>query len=105
MTRNPPVGRNDLTGTAAGPDGTFEYRSPTKGEWEDVTYRVGGQYDLTDQTMLYTMYATGYQPGTICHAAQVIEKQTLEQWTAGVKTRCVRQPVAGQCRRFPLDVS
>ncbi len=81
-------GANDLPGTFASPTGTFVYRDPSEAEWEDVTYRVGGEYDLTEQSMLYVMYATGYQPGTIT-GGRVIEKQTLEQWTAGVKSRLI----------------
>jgi len=77
---------NDLPGTAAGPIGDWVLRDPSSGEWDDLTYRVGGQYDLTDQAMLYAMYATGYQPGTLSGGGQT-DKQTVDQYTLGLKSR------------------
>jgi len=77
---------NDLPGTPEGPTGTWVFNEAEEGNWEAVTYRVGGQYDMTDKVMLYAMYATGYQPGTIVFGG-ANEKQTLEQWTGGVKSR------------------
>jgi iron complex outermembrane receptor protein len=77
---------SDLLGTAAGPNGDFTYGEPTEGNWEALTYRVGGQYDLNEQAMVYAMYATGYQPGTLLFDGPN-EEQTLEQITAGVKSR------------------
>ncbi len=34
-----------------------------KGEWSDTTYRVGVDYDLTDDTMIYAYVANGYKAG------------------------------------------
>jgi iron complex outermembrane receptor protein len=77
---------SDLPGTPEGPTGTWVFGDTQEGTWKAVTYRVGGQYDMTDKVMLYAMYATGYQPGTIVFGG-ANEKQSLEQITAGVKSR------------------
>ncbi|RPI59586.1 MAG: TonB-dependent receptor, partial [Planctomycetaceae bacterium] len=59
--------------------------STLEGEWDSLTYRVGGEYDLNDKTMVYALYATGYQPGQLSNSGQM-DEQTLDQYTVGVKT-------------------
>jgi iron complex outermembrane recepter protein len=78
-----------ISGTDAAPKAAYVYpaRNTREGTWNDVTYRVGAEYDVTEQAMLYGLYATGYQPGTWGGNGSITEKQTLEQWTAGVKSR------------------
>jgi iron complex outermembrane receptor protein len=79
----------NLGGTAAGPEGEWVVDRVSEGDWDDITYRVGGEYDITDQSMFYVMYATGYQPGTFAFG-EALEEQTLEQWTAGIKSRWIQ---------------
>jgi len=78
----------NLPGTPAGPVGDWVVSSSEDAEWDDTTYRVGAEYDVTQQAMLYAMYATGYQPGTFAFGTPT-GKQSLEQWTAGVKSRLI----------------
>jgi iron complex outermembrane receptor protein len=59
--------------------------STLEGEWDAVTYRVGGEYDLNDKTMAYALYATGYQPGQLTSDGQT-DEQELDQYTLGIKT-------------------
>jgi iron complex outermembrane receptor protein len=89
-------GSGGVSGTNAGPSGEYVYNPANEGEWDDVTYRVGAEYDMNDQSMLYVMYATGYQPGSFTFGSTT-EAQTLEQWTAGIKSRFLQN-------RFQLNV-
>jgi iron complex outermembrane recepter protein len=81
---------DNAAGTADGPNSPYTYTSANnirEGTWNEATYRVGGEYDVTEQAMLYALYATGYQPGTWGGNGSITKKQTLQQWTAGVKSR------------------
>jgi iron complex outermembrane recepter protein len=73
-------------GTATGPDSPFVYGDPNEATWKAATYRVGAEYDVTEQAMAYALYATGYQPGTFAGGGTT-GSQKLEQWTAGLKSR------------------
>jgi iron complex outermembrane recepter protein len=79
-------GQNGVAGTATGPSTPFVYGDPNEATWKALTYRVGGEYDVTEQAMAYALYATGYQPGTFSGSGTT-GKQSLEQWTAGLKSR------------------
>jgi iron complex outermembrane recepter protein len=64
----------------------FVYGPASKGDWHDVTYRIGGEYDLSKDTMVYALYATGYQPGQFSGSGQT-DAQKLKQYTVGLKSR------------------
>jgi iron complex outermembrane recepter protein len=76
-------------GNDAGPYSAYVYtaNNSREGTWSNVNYRVGGEYDMTEQAMLYALYATGYQPGTWGGNGSITAKQTLQQWTGGIKSR------------------
>jgi len=76
---------NGVSGTIIGPSTPYVYTT-SEATWKSVTYRVGGEYDVTEQAMVYALYATGYQPGTFA-GGTTTGKQNLEQWTAGLKSR------------------
>ena len=84
-----------MGGTDAGPSSAYTYSSTNSGEgtWNDVSYRIGTEYNVTDQAMIYVMYNTGYQPGLVQvtpGGTSTTDKQTLDQWTAGVKSRWIK---------------
>jgi iron complex outermembrane recepter protein len=64
----------------------FVYGPASKGKWHDVTYRIGGEYDLSQNIMGYALYATGYQPGQFTMSGQT-DAQKLKQYTVGLKSR------------------
>ena len=86
-TRSSTGGPGGVSGTATGPSTPYEYGDPSEATWKSATYRVGAEYDVTEQAMAYAMYATGYQPGTFVGGGGTTGKQSLEQWTAGLKSR------------------
>lgn len=61
--------------------------------WKDTTYRVGLEYDLAPDSMLYATYQTGYQPGSLtlmgtCEGTPGFScAQTTEQITLGIKNK------------------
>jgi len=78
-------------GTAIGPSTPYSYDasdggSTNEGDWDAFTYRAGGEYDISSQAMVYALFATAYQPGGFANGGQT-EKQKLDQWTLGVKSR------------------
>jgi len=79
-----------LNGTADGPwasEGDYVYDRDRNAKWKSATYRVGAEYDVSDQAMVYALYATGYQPGTWGGNGSLTPKQTLDQYTLGLKSR------------------
>ncbi len=60
-------------------------------DWSKTTYRVGAEYDLLPDSMLYATYQTGYQPGSINAMAMsgnlYTDAQTTEQITLGIKNQ------------------
>lgn len=84
--RNNPDTPGDMFGV--GPGG-FPVEISGSRSWDDVTYRIGVEFDLMDDnSMLYAVYATGYQAGNIfSFAPQGTEAETLEQITLGYKSR------------------
>lgn len=79
------TGMDGVAGTLIGPSGPYEYATD-ESTWKSLTYRVGGEYDVTEDAMVYVLYATGYQPGTFAGGGTT-DNQDLEQWTAGLKSR------------------
>ncbi|MGC3982913.1 MAG: TonB-dependent receptor [Steroidobacteraceae bacterium] len=61
--------------------------------WQDTTYRVGLEYDVLTDSMLYATYQTGYQPGSltamgVCEGTAGFScAQTTEQITLGIKNQ------------------
>ncbi len=81
------LGSDTMDGNDAGPFSDYTYSNDAQeATWNDVTYRIGTEYDVTSQAMAYVIYATGYQPGTFANNAAT-GAQTLKQWTAGLKSR------------------
>jgi len=80
---------SNVAGTAYSPSSAYVFDDPLEAKWDEITYRVGGEYDVSDNAMVYALYATGYQPGqiTMMGQASATEKQTLDQYTAGFKSR------------------
>ena len=65
----------------------FEYEYG-EGNWSDTTYRIGLEYDLNEETMLYAVFATGYTAGRIDTATLLPnDAETLDQYTLGMKSR------------------
>jgi iron complex outermembrane receptor protein len=82
---------NAVPGTAVGPTAPYVYASISE-DYSDFTYRLGLEYDVRSQSMLYLTYATGYQPGVVGIGGPppgyfVTPKNTSTQWTLGMKNR------------------
>jgi iron complex outermembrane receptor protein len=45
------------------PDTAFGINSRFNDSWSEVTYRIVADYNLTDESMIYVSYATGFIPG------------------------------------------
>jgi len=78
------------------PTSFSEMESYTYGaKWDDTTYRVGLDYDINDDIMLYAVTATGYTAGRVSGFADpggnvnvnVQPNETLDQYTFGMKSR------------------
>jgi len=56
---------------------------------EDVTYRVAFEYDLSDASLLYASYETGYRSGgfSIAFGRETYEPEYLDAFTLGSKNR------------------
>ena len=83
------VNNPDTPGDVSGPYGGFPFEFSGKRSWDDITYRVGIEYDLSGgDSMVYAVYATGYQPGDIfAFAPNGTKEESLEQFTLGYKSR------------------
>ncbi|MFT3907481.1 MAG: TonB-dependent receptor [Steroidobacteraceae bacterium] len=77
----------DTAGNVSGATAPYTYITGDA-TWVAFTYRAGVEYDLAPQSMLYAMYATGYQPGAL-NSTNVngTPKLELEQITLGSKNR------------------
>lgn len=81
----------DDPGTVAGPSSDYLFTSGSA-SWSSLTYRVGAEYDLLPQSMLYATFQTGYEPGalnvdTTARTTSSTAKQGLDQITLGIKNR------------------
>jgi iron complex outermembrane recepter protein len=81
-----------LPGNAAGPLGSSFAASSDlvypPGKWSDTTFRAGAEWDVLPEAMLYGVYSTGYNPGTLdTMSGSVTKKTTLEQVTVGLKSQ------------------
>jgi iron complex outermembrane receptor protein len=45
------------------PDSAFGISSRANDSWDEITYRLVANYDVTDDSMVYFSYATGFIPG------------------------------------------
>ncbi|MGC3980234.1 MAG: TonB-dependent receptor plug domain-containing protein [Steroidobacteraceae bacterium] len=67
------------------------------GKWNNTQYRVGLEYDLRQESMVYATFQTGYQPGGVAAMAGMgvylvtsatpSASQILRQFTVGIKNR------------------
>ncbi|AMG75137.1 TonB-dependent receptor [Sphingopyxis granuli] len=77
--------------------------------YRNFDYKVGLNYDLTQQVMLYATLETGYQPGTFNNFASTpalsnqVKASDLTAYTAGVKTRLFGNAVTWNNEFFYYD--
>ena len=58
--------------------------------WTHTTYRAGFEWDVIPEAMVYGVYSTGFNPGTIDGMTGAVNKAvTLEQITAGFKSQAL----------------
>lgn len=79
----------DVDGNASEPLSAYTYYYG-RASWQGLTYRTGLEYDIVPESMAYAVVSSGYQPGTVHlngNAPQVNPKQTLVQYTLGIKNR------------------
>lgn len=63
---------------------------------DNFSYRISGQYKLTDDTMLYATYATGYKPGAVAFVGNNYSpygEETVKSVEAGVKAELFERRV------------
>jgi iron complex outermembrane receptor protein len=76
--------------------------------WNSVTYKVGTEYDLTDQNMLYLTFATGDKSGGFDessvsdHRASSYDPETLKALEVGSKNRFFDSRVQVNAEAFYL---
>lgn len=86
FTRSSPDGWSN--GNEFGATDPYIYSNVGGGKWSALTYRAGVEYDLTPESMLYSIYQTAYQPGSYdTMASRITNKYILEQFTLGAKNR------------------
>ena len=72
--------------------------------WDQVTYKVGVDYFVTDSSMLYGSFSTGYKAGGVNinapadPVAAIYDPETIDAWEIGSKNRFFDD-------RFQLNVS
>ena len=83
------LNHSDTPGDSAGPPQGYPPARTGSRSWDDVTYRIGVEYDLTDgNSMAYAVFGTGYQAGNIFgFAPEGTVAETLDQFTVGYKSR------------------
>lgn len=69
---------------------------PLDDEWDETTYKLGANYQLTDDQLLYASYSTGFQAGgfrTLCFGNQssscggtAFDPQTVDSYELGWKS-------------------
>ena len=70
---------NPFTGM---PNWTWE----NKDEWEHFDWKLGAEYDIGENSLLYTTIQTGYQPGTFDSVPGLVAKQSeLLAFSVGIK--------------------
>jgi iron complex outermembrane receptor protein len=86
-------GRDDRTGRGRFFDGSGLAPYMYERDFDNFDYKVGLDYDLTQDVMLYLATQTGFQPGTFNpyastpQASNAVEPAELTAYTAGVKSR------------------
>lgn len=96
----------DTPGDSSGPGpGGFPPARTGSREWDDLTYRVGVEYDLTGgDSMVYGIFATGYQAGNIFGFAPAgTVAETLDQLTIGYKSRWLEDRVQFNIEYFDSE--
>jgi iron complex outermembrane receptor protein len=86
-----------FTATTAKP---YLSRGTVKGE--NFSYRIAGQYKLSEDAMLYATYSTGYKPGGIAFVGNKyapFKDETVKSYEIGVKSE-----LFGRRVRLNLDV-
>ncbi len=74
----------------------------------DVSWRIGAQYDLTEQAMLYGTISRGYKSGQIAPelaAGQIIQPEKPMDFQAGVKTNLFDRRIAVNAAVFYTQVN
>ena len=76
--------------------------------WEEVTYSLGVEYDITDEAMLYATYKTGYQPGTLSTMGNpagwtATVENTSDQITFGFKSRWLDNTLQVNAEFFTIN--
>jgi iron complex outermembrane receptor protein len=110
-------------GNSLGPLVPYDYRPPyiclqrsadlasclrysTAATWTATTWRVGLEYDLGRQQLLYATWATGYQPGNITFVNDeptASGRNVNDQLTVGLKSRFLDQRLQINAEAFILD--
>jgi iron complex outermembrane receptor protein len=70
-----------------------EARVDQSASWDDITYRLGVDHQLNDDTMVYASFSTGFksggyneQAGTLASAATAFEPEEAESYEVGMKS-------------------
>ncbi|MEH6585758.1 MAG: TonB-dependent receptor [Halioglobus sp.] len=70
-----------------------EARVERSDSWDDITYRLGVDYQMSDETMIYASFSTGFksggfneQAGTLVSAATGFDPEEAESFEVGMKS-------------------
>ncbi len=66
-----------VLGTDTDGDGTLD--APKKKEWSRFTPRVGLEYQLDADTMIFASYSQGFKSGTFNHVPLKMKKQLIQK--------------------------
>lgn len=56
-------------------------------QFDETTYRVGAEWDFSDEVMFYANYATGFLSGGVNADGSAFEQQESDAYEAGMKSR------------------
>lgn len=70
-----------------------EVRAVESDSWDDITYRLGVDYQLSDESMVYASFSTGFksggfneQAGTLTSASTSFDPEEAESFEVGMKS-------------------
>jgi len=72
---------------------TGPFATDTSEDFDKITYRLGAEYDITPDTLLYGSFATGFLSGALSGNGSATEQQESEAFEIGVKTRFLEDRV------------
>ena len=86
--------------------------SPTKFDWQETTGRIGVDWQVTDDTLLYGFFSRGYKPGGAnpsippqfqAESSFEFEQEDIDAWEIGVKNTLLNDSMVLNANLFFYD--